>query len=198
MDRHERFVALLPELVAAGLLDAGGGSAALRTDSGVVLTPTQASRALRWKLSIDDLVLFPGSGEASMARAGRQPSLENRLHRSVLAARPDWNCTLLCQGWGLLGFALASRSLPVPRAYSWPISRGRGIEVPLVECDASNPDELSVAVNAALAEHFPKKELGAVLVRDFGPFLAGTELEAVLSFAQSLETLARAQAHLLR
>ena len=69
MSRLSELIALLPELLASGLIDAGGGSIAVRDSAGIYVTPTQASRELRWKLSPDDFVLFPGGGEASMAAA---------------------------------------------------------------------------------------------------------------------------------
>ena len=92
MSRLKSLIALLPELLASGLLDAGGGSMAVRDGAGIYVTPTQASRELRWRLSPDDFVLFPGGGDAAMSRGARQPSRENKLHRAVLTARPDWNC----------------------------------------------------------------------------------------------------------
>ncbi len=192
MERLDRLVALLPELLRSSLLDAGGGSMAVRDGNGVYVSPTQASRLLRWRLSADDFVLFPGGGEASMARAGRQPSRENRLHRAVLSGRPDWNCTFLGQSWGLLSFALAGRSLHVPAAHAWPILRNKSLDIPVVELDVDAPQPDAPVVNA-VSGAFAKCELGAVLIRDYGPLIAGAEIETVFSLAQSLENLARAQ-----
>jgi ribulose-5-phosphate 4-epimerase/fuculose-1-phosphate aldolase len=189
MERLTRLIALLPELYAAELIDAGGGSMAVRDGAGIFVSPTQASRQLRWKLSADDFILFPGGGEASMARAGRQPSRENKLHRAVLAARPDWNCTFLGQSWGLLSFALAGRSLHVPEAHAWPIYRNKALDLPVVDEAA---DSLAEAAAEKLAAAFARSELGAVLLKGYGPLIAGAEVDGVFSLAQALENIARA------
>jgi ribulose-5-phosphate 4-epimerase/fuculose-1-phosphate aldolase len=191
MSRLKEVIALLPELLGSGLLDAGGGSLAVRDAAGIYVTPTQASRELRWKLGADDFVLFPGGGEASMSRGARQPSRENRLHRAVLGARPDWNCTYLGASWGLLAYALAEEPLQVPEAYAWPLGRGKSVEVPVQP--AYFTGELSDKVTELLGRSFAKHDLGAVIIGGLGPLIAGTEVNVVFALAQTLENIARAR-----
>lgn len=191
MSRLQELIALLPELLASGLLDAGGGSMAVRDGAGIYVTPTQASRELRWKLSPDDFVLFPGGGEASMSRGARQPSRENRLHRSVLAARPDWNCTYLGASWGMLAYALAEETLQVPEAHAWPLGRGKNLEIPAQP--AYFTGELAEKISELLTRNFAKNNLGAVIIGGLGPLIAGTEVHGVFSLAQTLENIARAR-----
>jgi ribulose-5-phosphate 4-epimerase/fuculose-1-phosphate aldolase len=191
MTRLHQLIALLPDLLASGLLDAGGGSMAVRDDVGIYVTPTQASRELRWKLTADDFVLFPGGGEASMSRGARQPSRENKLHRSVLSARSDWNCTFLGASWGLLAHAISEEPLLVPEAHAWPIQRSKSVEIPVQP--AFTTGEISERAVELLGRHFAKSSLGAVLVGGTGPLIAGAEVNGVFSLAQTLENIARAR-----
>jgi ribulose-5-phosphate 4-epimerase/fuculose-1-phosphate aldolase len=191
MSRLKELIMLLPELLTGGLIDAGGGSMAVRESAGIYVTPTQASRDLRWKVSPDDFVLFPGGGEASMSRGARQPSRENKLHRSVLTARPDWNCTYLGASWGLLAYALAEEALQVPEAHAWPLGRGKNVEIPVQP--AFFAGEMSDKVTELLARTFAKNNLGAVIIGGLGPLIAGTEVRQVFSLAQTLENVARAR-----
>jgi ribulose-5-phosphate 4-epimerase/fuculose-1-phosphate aldolase len=191
MSRLNELLALLPELLASGLLDAGGGSLAVRDGAGIYVTPTQASRELRWKLKADDFVLFPGGGEASMSRGSRQASRENKLHRAVLSARPDWNCSYLGANGALLAYALAELPLQLPEAYAWPLGRGKSVEIPLQPTRFEG--ELSDNVSELLGRCFAKNNLGAVIIGGYGPLIAGTEVSGVFSLAQTLENVARAR-----
>jgi ribulose-5-phosphate 4-epimerase/fuculose-1-phosphate aldolase len=193
VERVHRLLALLPELRASGLLDASGGSFAVRASTGLHISPHQAGPQLRWKLAPDDLVLFPGPGEASMARAGRQPCRDNRFHRAVLAARPDWNCSFHCHSWGLLAFALAGKALRVPLEHASLFDIQREFEVPWLAPDQTAFPLGGDQIVAQLGLNFGKQAHGAVLLGDHGPLVAGIELETTLGLAELLEQLARAQ-----
>jgi ribulose-5-phosphate 4-epimerase/fuculose-1-phosphate aldolase len=193
VERVNRVLALLPELRNSGLLDGSGGSFAVRGGMGLYVSPLQAGPQLRWKLAPDDLVLFPGPGEASMARAGRQPCRDNRLHRAVLAARPDWNFSFHCHCWGLLAFALAGRGLKVPPEHSGLFELGKDAEIACLPPDTAAAPQGGDQIVAQLGRSFGKQPLGAVLLGGHGPLVAGGELEVVLGLAEMLEALARAQ-----
>lgn len=194
-----RLLELLPELTASGLLDASGGNIALRTDRGVYVTRSQAGEQLRWHLEPDDFILFPGGGEASMAKAGRRPSRDNRVHRELMQAMPEWKLTIHCHSWGLVGFALAAQSLPVPAGFAELIERGHPCKIP---CASISPDAPPPAVASQLAglmaDNFSGKPHGAVLLAGHGPYIGGVGIESTLSFAQALENIARAQHWRLR
>jgi ribulose-5-phosphate 4-epimerase/fuculose-1-phosphate aldolase len=195
MQRVKRLLALLPRAEQAGLIDMGGGAFAVRESNGYYVTPQRLGEQWTWQLGESDLVLFPGGGEASMARAGRRPCRESRLLRAVLGACPQWNVVYHGHPWGLLGFALAGQPLPVPPHHAYAALGGeRPVSVP---CVAYARDEEAAVVDA-LRRTFDKTALGAVLVTGVGPFVAGADLEPVLAFAESLEGLARAQHFRLR
>jgi ribulose-5-phosphate 4-epimerase/fuculose-1-phosphate aldolase len=193
VQRLNRLLELIPELLASGLVDMSGGNFAIRTGRGICVSPTQAGEKLRWQLSPDDFVLFPGEGDASMARGGRRPSRDNRVHRAVLAACPEWNFLYHGHPWGLLGFALAKQPLPVPAAHAG-FFGGRGPRVvPLVPEIPPGTAELAEQAAKVIFEEFKDCQCGAVLLGGHGPLVAGVEVDSTLSLAQVLESLARAQ-----
>ena len=193
MEKVNRLLELLPELYGRGLLDASGGSFAVRGSKGVYVSSLQAGPALRWRLQLDDLVLFPGPGEASMARAGRQPCRDNRSHRALLAARPDWDLSFHCHSWGLLAFALAETDLPVVAEHYSAFKAGRDGEIHCLPPVGSGQAQLPEVVVAAMGRQFSGQPHGAVLLGGNGPLVCGSAVESTLSTLELLEQLARAQ-----
>ena len=189
---------LIPQLVAGGLLDVSGGNLALRVEEGILITPTQAAEQLRWQLEPEDFILFPGGGEASMGRAGRHPSRDNRVHRAVLTAQPDWDFCYHGHPWGLLSFCLAKQPLPVPRSHAELLRPARPHQIPLVPQIPTGTAELGVRVAEVIQATFKGCQRGAVLIAGHGPVVAGQGIEATLSLVQTLENLARAQTWRLR
>jgi ribulose-5-phosphate 4-epimerase/fuculose-1-phosphate aldolase len=193
MERLDRLLALIPELYAQGLLDASGGNVAVRTSQGVHVSPAQAGELLRWKVRAEDFVLFPGDSDASMARAGRRPSRENRLHRAVLNLRRDWNFSYHGHSWGVLGFALPGRALPVSAHFAHLLRHGKALEIPVVPPIPSGLPQLAEAVVEAISSTFAGCTHGAVLLGGHGLLVAGAEVESTLALVTALEGVARAQ-----
>jgi len=190
MQRVKRLLQLIPLVEQAGLIDMSGGSFAVREAAGVYVTPQRVGEQWHWKLAEQDFVLFPGGGEASMARAGRRPCRESRLLRAILAAFPAWNAVWHGHPWGLLGYAIAGQPLQVPPHHAYAALGGeRPATVP---CVAYTRDEESEVVDA-LKRAFDKTACGAVIVSGIGPFVAATEMEPAVAFGEALENLARAQ-----
>jgi len=192
MELVHRVLELLPDIVATGLLDASGGNLAVRITNGVSITPTQAAEQLRWRLAPEDFIMFPGGGEASMARAGRRPSRDSRVHRAVLAEFPNWNFSFHGHCWGLLGFAVAGKPLPVPACHTELFQRRRDLEIPVVPPISASSPELGEQTAAMMREHFDGSPHGAVLL-GHGVVVAGEGIESTLSLVQVLENLARGQ-----
>ena len=193
MKRLHRLLALMPHLYERGLLDSSGGNLAVRTSHGVYITPSLAAAQLEWHLTEDDFVLFPGEGDASMARAGRRPGRESRLHRIVLNSRPDWNFSLHTHQWGLMGFCLAKQALPVPEPHSIGFGINRDTEVPCLPQMPLGVQELDALLADVASEHWKGCSHGAVLLGGHGPIFAGAEIESTLSLAERIENLARGQ-----
>ena len=193
MELVHKVLALLPELVDRGLLDTSGGNLAVRVSNGICITPTQAAEQLRWRIGPEDFILFPGGGEASMARAGRRPSRDSRVHRAVMAAFPDWDFSFHGHCWGLLGFAVAMQPLPVPACHSLLFNSRRDIEIPVVPLVSAGSPELAEQTAEVMREHFDGSPHGAALLAGHGVVVAGKGVESTLSLVQVLENLARAQ-----
>lgn len=193
MELVQKLLDLIPEMVSLGQLDASGGNLAVRTSHGICVTPTQAAELLRWRLTAEDFILFPGEGDASMARAGRRPSRDSRIHRAVLAAFPSWDFCFHSHSWGLLGFAMAHRPLPVSINLAEFFQRHKVLEVPVVPSIPSASPELAEQAAALMVEHFRGGPHGAVLLANHGVVVAGQGIESTLSLACALENLARAQ-----
>jgi ribulose-5-phosphate 4-epimerase/fuculose-1-phosphate aldolase len=190
VQRVQQLIQLIPKAEQAGLINMSGGAFAVRGTDGYYVTPQRTGEQWNWKLTEQDLILFPGGGEASMSRAGRRPCRESRLLRAILSAFPHWHAVYHGHPWGLLGYCLASQPLPVPPHLAYPAVGGeRALSVPYVHY---NRDE-EKGVTDSMKKPFDHAHCGAVLVSGWGPFVAGEELEPVLSFAESLEMLARAQ-----
>ncbi|MCC7478220.1 class II aldolase/adducin family protein [bacterium] len=193
MQQVQRLLEILPDLYQRGLLDASGGSFAVRGSKGVYVSPTQAGPALRWRITLDDLVLFPGPGEASMARAGRQPCRDNRSHRAILAARPDWNLSIHGHSWGLLAFALAGESLPVVAEHYSAFKPGRDGRIHCLPPVPGGQAQLPEVVVTEMGRQFSGQPHGALLLGGNGPLVCGSEVDSTLSLLELLEQLARAQ-----
>lgn len=193
MDRLQRVLEMLPELLAQGLLDISGGNFAVRGTHGIYATPADSGERLRWKITMDDLVLFPGDSDASMSRGGRRPSPENRIHRAVLAARPQWNFSYHFHGWGLIAFCLAQQPLVLPEAHAALVRRHKEVRIPVVHGTAATMPLLVQEVSATITEQFSDCEHGAVLLAGHGPLVAGVEPESTIALAATLENIARAQ-----
>jgi len=128
-----------------------------------------------------------------MARAGRRPSRENRLHRAVLNLRRDWNFSYHGHSWGVLGFALPGRALPVSAHFAHLLRHGKALEIPVVPPIPSGLPQLAEAVVEAISSTFAGCTHGAVLLGGHGLLVAGAEVESTLALVTALEGVARAQ-----
>ena len=193
MERLGQLIAQIPEFCARGFLDESGGNLSVRTPRGIYVSPYRAGAELHWRLEEDDFVLFPGEGDASMAKAGRRPSRENRVPRAVLNARPDWNFVYHGHPQGLLSFALAGQPLPVTQHHSDLIRAGKPLTIPVTPAIPPGLPELSEQVTQLVREHFADCEHGAVLLGGNGPLVAGVDVASTFAVLVTLEDLARAQ-----
>ncbi|MEZ5338903.1 MAG: hypothetical protein R3F46_11650 [bacterium] len=195
-DQMKKMLQLIPALHASGYLDRSGGAVALRDERGFLVSPENAGELMKWELKEEDLVLFPGEGEASMARAGRRPNRMNRWLREMLAVRPEWRCCVQTMGWGAMSFALAGRELPLHNVSLQIFSAGRNASVPLVPADL-DADAQAARLREVVGRTFGRSSFGAVLVEGEAVVIAGTDGSLLPAALDSIEGLARAQQWLL-
>lgn len=193
MERLQQLIEYLPKLVNHGLIDVGGGNVAVRTEQGIFVSPSGASTDLHWQLTEDDFVLFPGEGDASMAKAGRRPSRSNWIHRAVLNAVPAWNFSLHGHLWGLTGFAYAKVPLELSEFHSGLLSKHTGVKVPVITVDKDNRQHTEAAIAKSFSKQAKGSNSAAALIVDDGPLFACKELKHLLSLGVMLENAARAQ-----
>lgn len=198
MDRLHELIECIPRFTGMGLLDCGGGTLAVRTEKGIYVSSLQAAEELDWQLSVDDFILFPGEGDASLARAGRRPSHENRLHRSILQEFSQWQFTYHGHPPGLLGFCYAQQPLPLSTTHAKRLGlRGR-TDVPVASDASKGPEHQTAHAMGLLKESFGGSACGAVLVAGDGPVVAAANLNKLLATSRLLEDVAVAQSHLLK
>lgn len=193
MELLHRLIEAIPELCDQGFLDASGGSVAVRTSKGIYVSPEFYGQLQRWNLTVEDFVLFPGEGDASMAKAGRRASGDSRIHRALLQEMKGWNFTYHGHPWGLLGFCYAQRPLLVSSDHTEFILSETSLEVPVLK--PGKRDRLSRPENTAklMKEHAGGKNYGAVLIGGSGPYLGGKDIATTIAYGQLLENAARAQ-----
>lgn len=194
MERVNLMLAQVPRLKAEGLLGLSGGSLAAHEEAGIYVTPFQAAQELDWQLDQTDLVLFPGGGEASMARAGRRPCVDNRLHRTMLQARQDWLFSYVGNLPGLLGFCIAGQALELPHEYGIMLQKNpRSEEIPVTPQLPLNSPELAEAIGDAVGELSAKTACGAVLAGGYGIVAGAASMKLLAALVLMLERLALAQ-----
>ena len=195
-DQIAKMLELIPHLHECGYLDRSGGAVALRDDRGFLVSPENAGELKAWKLAEEDLVLFPGEGDASMARGGRRPSRNNRWLREMLLVNKDWRCCVQTMGYGAMGFALAGRELPLHNVSQQIYKTGRDGVVPLVRA-IMDPDSQARELKEVVGRAFGRSSFGAVLIEGESVVVAGTDTALLPAALDSLEGLARAQHWLL-
>ena len=191
-----KLLELIPQLHASGYLDRSGGAIALRDERGFLVSPENAGELMKWELAEEDLVLFPGEGEASMARAGRRPSRMNRWLREMLSVRREWRCCIQTMGWGAMSFALAGRELPLHNVSQQIFKTGRGSNVPLVTSSVDTNAQAQ-ELKEKVSRVFSRSNFGAVLIEGEAVVIAGVDTDFLPAAMDSLEGLARAQLWML-
>jgi hypothetical protein len=192
----KKILKLIPDLQSSGFLDRSGGAVALREDRGILVSPENAGELMEWQLAAEDLVLFPGGGDASMARAGRRPSHANRWLRAILAVRREWRCSVQSMAWGGMSFALAGVELPLHNVNPQLFKTMRDSSVPLISAELDSDMQLE-RLQDSVAKAFGRSNFAAVLIEGEAVIVAGSDLSLMPAALQTIEGLARAQQRLL-
>lgn len=191
-----KMLKLIPELQSGGFLDRSGGALALREERGILVSPENAGELMEWQLTAEDLVLFPGGGDASMARAGRRPSHANRWLRAILAVRNEWRCSVQSMAWGCMSFALAGQELPLHNVNPHLFKTMRDSSIPVISADLDSDAQLE-KLQESVARAFGRSSFGAVFIEGEAVIVAGSDLSLMPAALQTIEGLARAQQWLL-
>jgi L-fuculose-phosphate aldolase len=167
----------LQQLVTTGLNKGTSGNVSVRTDNGMLITPTGVSPH---ELSEPDIVQmsFHGAVDADQPI----PSSEWQMHADVYQAKPEVNAIVHCHSAYATILACARRSIPAMH-YLVAAAGGRG--VPLADYATFGSKELSLASVQAL------EKASACLLANHGQLATGADLESALKLAE----LVKEQAH---
>lgn len=183
MPRHQkenrsrrRIVDALRHLVESGLTSGTSGNVSLRTDSGMLITPTGVAPD---KLRPERVVAMQldGTVEANQWT----PSSEWRMHADIYAGKPEVNAIVHCHSGYATILACAHRCIP---AQHYMIAACGSSEIPLADYATFGSQALSDAALAALSTS------RACLLANHGQLATGSDLESALKLAELVEELA--------
>lgn len=163
-----------------GLTHGSTGNISLRTDDGIVVTPTGSSLGT---VTAEQLSLIDDSGAHL---AGPRPSKEAFLHAAVLRARPSARAVVHTHSTHAAAVSCLrdvdhDDVLPPLTAY-FAMRVGR---LPLLPYHAPGDDALEAVAEATAREHH------ALLLRNHGPVVAGVTLSAAMDALEELEETAK-------
>jgi L-fuculose-phosphate aldolase len=159
-----------------GLAPGTTGNLSVRTERGFLVTPSGMPYD---QLRGEDAVAIDLDGEI---RAGqRAPSSEWRLHRDILAARPETRA--IVHTHSLFCTTVACLRRPIP-AIHYMIIHGGGDEIPCADYATYGTAELAASVVRALGRGH------ACLMANHGMVALGDSLAAALRLAADVEILA--------
>ena len=162
---------------AAGINAASAGNVSVRTDEGLLITPSGAAYD---ELSDVDIVAMTTDGTWA-SDEGRAPSSEWRFHLDIYRARPDVSAIVHAHPTHCTALAVHSRGIG-PFHYMVAVAGGRDIRcAPYATFGTS---ELSAHVVAALDGR------RACLMAHHGMIATGSTLASALTLAIEVESLA--------
>ncbi len=168
-----------------GITTGAGGNASLKTDHGILITP---SGKFKGKLEEKDIILINKNGEILRGRG--KPSSEWRMHVLIYEKRDDVKSVLHCHPSIVTGLTNAG-IIPTPaelnRVSAWTEESYLllGSEVKVIERRPFGTLELANAVSDALADG----NSNAVVIRGHGAVTVGSDPWSALSAMDSLVEL---------
>jgi L-fuculose-phosphate aldolase len=192
MRLRDELVATARRMSELGLTPGMSGNVSVRSPQGLLITPSGMPYA---SLTPDDAVELRLDGSA---RAGqRAPSTEWRLHRDILAARPDVEAVVHTHS--LFCTTISTLRRPIP-AIHYAIVIAGSDDIPCADYATFGSAELAIAAVRALgtansgqssAGGAPPRAPGrACLLANHGMLALGASLPEALRLAAEVETLA--------
>ena len=175
MNPREELIATARRMNASGLNQGTSGNLSVRVEGGFLLTPTGMDYEA---LEPEDLVHMRLDGSHEGRRA---PSSEWRIHRDVLATRPEVGAVL--HAHSMFSTSLACLRRPIP-AFHYMVTRAGGVDIRCAEYATFGTEALSRHTLAALEGR------RACLMANHGMVALGGTLAAAHALAVEVETLA--------
>jgi len=178
MTLHQRgeLVSTARRMSQLGLTPGTFGNVSVRTTKGFFVTP---SGMLYDELGPDDVVAVDADG--TIRPGQRAPSTEWRLHRDILAARPDMQAIVHTHSLFCTTLSCLRRALP---AIHYTVVLANSDEIPCADYATFGSPELAASVVRALGRGH------ACLMANHGMVALGETLPRALRLAAEIETLA--------
>lgn len=173
---REDLIATARRMSELGLTPGMSGNVSVRAPGGMLITPSGMPYD---RLVADDAVTLDLDGAPRPGQ--RAPSSEWRLHRDILAARPDVGA--IVHTHSLFCTSLSMLRRPIPAVHYSIVLAGTD-DVPCAEYATFGSPELAVAAVHALAGG------RACLLANHGMVALGATLDDALRLAAEIETLA--------
>jgi len=173
---REQLVATARAMSDLGLTPGTSGNVSARSPHGFVITPSGMPYG---SLTAADIVEMKLDG--SMRAGQRTPSSEWRLHRDLLAARPDVHAIVHTHSLFCTSISTLRRSIP---AIHYMIALAGSDEIPCADYATFGSAELAHNAVTAL------RGGNACLLANHGMIALGETLPAALKLAAEVETLA--------
>jgi L-fuculose-phosphate aldolase len=173
---RDELIATARRMSELGLAPGTTGNVSVRSARGFVVTPSGMAYD---QLRGDDAVAIDLDG--TIRPGQRTPSTEWRLHRDILAARPDAQAVVHTHS--LYCTTVACLRRPIPAIHYMVVLAG-GDEIPCAEYATFGTAELAASVVRALGRGH------ACLMANHGMVALGDSLAGALRLAAEIETLA--------
>lgn len=166
------------EMSAHGINQGTSGNISVRTDDGILLTPSGVPYD---RMVPEDIVAMKWDGSWT-ASAGKAPSTEWRFHLDILRSKPDVGAVVHAHPIFCTIIAIMNRSIP---AIHYMIAAAGGNDIPCTAYAQYGTEELSQAALDAL------RHRKACLLAHHGLIAIGPNLRKALWLAVEAEVLAK-------
>ena len=171
-------LAAAQRMESLGLNTGSAGNASVRLGEGLLITPSGVQPS---QMGDADLVRMRADGAWRTASAGRRPSSEWRMHRDLLASRPDLNAVVHAHPPAATALACLRRGLP---SFHYMVAVAGGDDIRCAPYATFGTQALSGLVLEAM------RDRRACLMANHGVLAAGADVDAALLLLQQVEGLA--------
>ena len=176
LEQRQQLIQASLDLIRSGLTQGTSGNLSVRTETGMLITPSGVPYATL--LPRDIVPVRPdGSHDHPL-----NPSSEWQLHRDIYGARPEVQA--IVHAHPTFSTALATCHLPIP-PFHYMVAVAGGADIRCADYATFGTPELSAATLAALTDR------KACLLANHGMVAIGESLARAMWLAVEVETLAR-------
>ena len=178
LERRQSIIDACREMAAQGINQGTSGNISVRTDDGILLTPSGLAYD---RMKPKDIVAMKWDGSWT-APAGNVPSTEWRFHLDILRSKPEVGAVVHAHPIFCTIMAIMNRSIP---AIHYMIAAAGGNDIPCAPYAQYGTAELSQAALNAL------RYRRACLLAHHGLIAIGPNLRKALWLAVEVEVLAK-------